>query len=55
VLGLYLDHLKKIRNPMQTINANAIKTVGKEEYDIMVGHAIFSSVETGHHTLFDGA
>ena len=37
---------------METTNANAIKTVGKDGYDIMTGHSIFSSVQTGHHTLF---
>ena len=37
---------------METTNANAIKTVGKDGYDVMTGHAIFSSVQTGHHTLF---
>ena len=37
---------------METTNANGIKMVGKDGYDIMTGHVIFSSVLTGHHTLF---
>jgi hypothetical protein len=37
---------------METTNANAIETVGKDGYDIMTGHAIFSSIQTGHHTIF---
>jgi hypothetical protein len=52
VLGLCLDHFKQIRKPMETTNAKAINTVGKDGYNIMAGHAVFSSVRTGHHTLF---
>jgi hypothetical protein len=39
---------------MDTTNANAMKTVGKDGYDITrkTGHAIIIAVQTGHHTLF---
>jgi hypothetical protein len=37
---------------METTNANAIETVGKNGYDMKTGHAIIIAVQTGHHTLF---